>query len=404
MFIKLDGIFLIGSEHMLVNQAGTEFSRNLAIDYLRALLTVLVVLYHAFLAYTTDGITHLLTDTHEFPPLALIIGFLDTFFMFLFFFISGLFVLNSISRKGEETYLKARFRRLGIPFLFGWLLINLPAFYVKFIFDFSLKGATIYGKIFYHYLIETLHMATTGHLWFLWVLLFFDILAVVFYNVFPNIIETIQQSKSSFFSKPWHFILIFMFLGLVTYLPFANLYDGLFKTIITPFEVQVNRILLYFLFFSIGAVLGARSLEKTVFNQKSTLVKKWWYLAISAVFAYLCYLAAAVYHYMKPNIMLETIVIPVFFAISAIFISMSFLAMFIKYINKENMYLTNLSKNAYGIYIVHFTIAILLQYILLSAEISGFVKGIVVFIVSLGLSWIISVIFNKMPVIHKIIS
>ena len=41
----------------------------------------------------------------------------DTFFMSLLFFISGLFVWRSLTRKGVRKYLGDQLKRLGIPFV-----------------------------------------------------------------------------------------------------------------------------------------------------------------------------------------------------------------------------------------------------------------------------------------------
>ena len=43
----------------------------------------------------------------------------DTFFMALMFFVSGLFIWQSLRGKGSVSFLRDRILRLGIPFLFG---------------------------------------------------------------------------------------------------------------------------------------------------------------------------------------------------------------------------------------------------------------------------------------------
>ena len=51
----------------------------------------------------------------------------QSYFMSLFFFVSGYFVPASYDRKGRHDFLKDRFHRLGIPFLImtliGWPLL-----------------------------------------------------------------------------------------------------------------------------------------------------------------------------------------------------------------------------------------------------------------------------------------
>src|ERR1700710_481616 len=88
--------------------------RNLSLDRARTFLTLVVLLHHAVIPYTYYG--H--TDPKEFFGFEMIVLATDSFFMAMFFFLSGLFVWPSIARKGPLNHLADRLRRLGLPFLF----------------------------------------------------------------------------------------------------------------------------------------------------------------------------------------------------------------------------------------------------------------------------------------------
>lgn len=89
---------------------------NVAIGYLRAFVTVLVVAHHAALAYhpfAPAPIASLIAEPRLWPAFpvvdaqrrsgfSLLVGFNDAFFMSLMFFLSGLFVWKSLERKGAE--------------------------------------------------------------------------------------------------------------------------------------------------------------------------------------------------------------------------------------------------------------------------------------------------------------
>src|SRR5688572_3705710 len=99
-------------------------SRTLWIDYLRSSITVLVVAHHSSLAYTTFASfnrdayilsTHPIVDTERWIGLDIFENFNDVFFMSLMFFISGIFVLPSLSRKGVSAFIRDRFYRLFLP-------------------------------------------------------------------------------------------------------------------------------------------------------------------------------------------------------------------------------------------------------------------------------------------------
>jgi fucose 4-O-acetylase-like acetyltransferase len=53
--------------------------------------------------------------------------------MALMFFVSGLFVWSSLIRKGNASFLRDRFKRLGIPFLFAAAIVAPLAYYPSYL-------------------------------------------------------------------------------------------------------------------------------------------------------------------------------------------------------------------------------------------------------------------------------
>jgi peptidoglycan/LPS O-acetylase OafA/YrhL len=109
-----------------------------AFDYLRSFGVLLVLLHHAALAYVTFGYLNPEDPTATFSPIVdsakwagfdLVVLLNDTFFMPLLFFVSGLFVWQSLERKGAARFLLGRLTRLGIPFLIGVVVLIPVAFY-----------------------------------------------------------------------------------------------------------------------------------------------------------------------------------------------------------------------------------------------------------------------------------
>src|ERR1700761_9502666 len=100
-------------------------TRNPALDRARTFLTLVVLLHHAVIPYTYFG--H--TDPKSFFGFDMIVLATDSFFMAMFFFLSGLFVWPGITRKGPAKYLGDRLIRLGIPFAICALTIIPFAYY-----------------------------------------------------------------------------------------------------------------------------------------------------------------------------------------------------------------------------------------------------------------------------------
>jgi len=103
----------------------TTKARNAALDRTRTFLTLVVLLHHAVIPYTHFG--H--TDPKSWIGFDVIVLATDSFFMAMFFFLSGLFVWPGLARKGPLDYLRDRLIRLGLPFVIGAFTIIPLAYY-----------------------------------------------------------------------------------------------------------------------------------------------------------------------------------------------------------------------------------------------------------------------------------
>jgi hypothetical protein len=127
------------------NASRTQY--NVAIGYLRAFVTMLVLAHHAVLAYhpfSPAPSASLIAeprlwpafpvvDTHRWSGFSLLVGFNDTFFMSLMFFLSGLFIWKSLERKGSGAFLRDRMFRLGLPFVIAAALLAPLAYYPAYL-------------------------------------------------------------------------------------------------------------------------------------------------------------------------------------------------------------------------------------------------------------------------------
>src|ERR1700748_1460336 len=77
----------------------------------RTCITLLVLVHHSVVNYTYFGNG----DRMRWLGFDLVVLFNDSFFMACMFFISGLFVRDSLVRHGPATYLRRRAWRLGVP-------------------------------------------------------------------------------------------------------------------------------------------------------------------------------------------------------------------------------------------------------------------------------------------------
>src|ERR1700719_4013280 len=83
-------------------------TRNAAIDRARTFLTLVVLLHHSVIPYTYFG--H--TDPKSWIGFDCIVLATDSFFMAMFFFLSGLFVWPGLVHKAPQIFLRDRLLRL----------------------------------------------------------------------------------------------------------------------------------------------------------------------------------------------------------------------------------------------------------------------------------------------------
>src|SRR3954454_49998 len=87
-------------------------ARNLSLDRARTFLTLVVLLHHAVIPYTFFG--H--TDPASWIGFDVVVAATDSFFMAMFFFLSGLFTWPGIARKAPSVFLRDRLLRLRDAF------------------------------------------------------------------------------------------------------------------------------------------------------------------------------------------------------------------------------------------------------------------------------------------------
>src|SRR5215213_243667 len=95
------------------NPAKTASRRLVALDRARTFITLLVLAHHSAVNYTHFGNG----DKMRWLGFDFVVLFNDSFFMACMFLISGLFVHDSLTRRGPAYFLQERAWRLGIPFL-----------------------------------------------------------------------------------------------------------------------------------------------------------------------------------------------------------------------------------------------------------------------------------------------
>ncbi len=386
--------------------------RNLWVDYLRSALTVLVVAHHSSLAYTTFSkfdsdayinSTHPIVDTKKWIGLDIFENFNDIFFMSLMFLIGGLFLSKSIARKGTLHFIKDRFYRLFIPFLFGGTLLMLFAYFPSYVVAHHSTNIISYLKDFF-----TIEKWPVGPPWFIWVLFAFNLLFALFNPILKKVNEKSGIELSRFQNKPLLFFALLFAITWLLYVPLAYNVGAGTWTGIGPFDFQLSRILLYFGYFMIGVFIGNADFNNGIFSEKSLVVKKWWLWGLLSFIVYFVLTVTVGKKFLEQMVTHNTInalsawmIYYTIYVASCTTSSIAFIAIFRNQIRVKKSWWSSLSENAYLIYLIHFVFVTWIQYSLLSLDIPAFSKFLITFITALMLSWETSILLRKFKIINK---
>ncbi len=162
-------------------QAPVPANRIFYLDALRIVLTILVIVHHVGQAYGPTGGYWPVQEQTRAAVLGPFFTVNRSFFMSLFFMISGYLMVGAYQRHGFAAFVRGRFIRLGIPVLF-FALLMIPAR----IFVFG-EHITSWDGYF-----------NAGHLWYLEHVLLFSVV----YALWRWIRERSRKARSNPAEEP----------------------------------------------------------------------------------------------------------------------------------------------------------------------------------------------------------
>jgi peptidoglycan/LPS O-acetylase OafA/YrhL len=381
-------------------------SRYLGLDYLRAFLVVQVVAFHSVLAYVDLGpfarAVAPIGDTRQWPGFLIFSRSSDVFFMSLMFFISGLFVWPSLARKGAWGFVRARALRLGLPFMLGVVLLMPPTYYAAFrAAGMKLDFVAYWGELISH------QIWMAGPLWFLWLLLVFDLLAAGLYRAAPTAGAAFGRWTAAAEGHPLRFFLAFLACAAIVYAPLDELFGPRWVSF-GPFALAPNRSLHYALYFSVGVGVGggagAGGLDRGLLGCDSLLVRRWPRWALTAVilqglYSVLPYPLTGAWTTLPP--FLASIISGLVFVSTSAATGLALLAVFRRFVTRPVAALDSLAANSYGIYVVHYFFVVWAQYLLLEWTLPAVLKASLVFSSALASSWLCAAHFRRVPLLYE---
>ena len=214
-------------------RAVTMSRSSLALDNLRAVVILIVLAFHSVLAYVqwipprTVGFndppyqwrSFPILDSHRWFGFDLFCAWQDVYLMSLMFLLSGLFVWPSLARKRNWRFVRDRLLRLGVPFVFGIIVLVPVAIYPVYLVSATNPSVPDYID---HYL--ALPFVHNGQLWFLWQLLALNIVAVGINWIAPNALPALGRWAAAAGKRPGFFFAVLVAVTAVAYVPLALIF------------------------------------------------------------------------------------------------------------------------------------------------------------------------------------
>ena len=387
---------------------------SLALHNLRGFAILNVLAFHSFIAYIDSqpaselpfdsppyGWTaHPIVDGHRWLGFDLICAFEFLCLMQLMFLLSGLFVWPSLRRKGGRTFLYDRFLRIGVPFVLGVSVLMPLAYYPVY----RVTAVDPSWSAFWSHW-TALPFWPGGPMWFLWFLLVLNIAAAGMYWLAPRAGEFLARLPARGAADPGRFFIALASVSALAYVPLASIFTPWEWVDFGPFGLQPGLAPQYILYFFTGLAVGAYGLERGLLGPDGMLVRRWAFWLAGMLAAFLLWIIPTGLIVKGQGAALPPVQIAadlgfVLFAASACF---GFAAAFLRFAGARWPIFDSVSENAYGIYLFHYVFVIWTQYLLLGVSLPAIAKGLIVFAVTVVLSWAASAALRRVPVAGRVI-
>jgi peptidoglycan/LPS O-acetylase OafA/YrhL len=373
-------------------------SASLALSNLRAVLILIVLVFHSVLpylgslpasAYTFDAPDHRwqafpIVDSQRFFGFDLFCAWQYLSMMALMFFLSGLFVAPSLARKGSRSFLWGRLFRIGLPLVPTIAILTPLAYYASY-------RATSPDPSFAAFWQEwqSLPFWPPGPQWFLVLLLAFNLLAVALHRFAPGLRDRLIAAAAFAGARPLRFFAVLVAVSALAYIPLALVFSPWSWTNFGPIAFETTRILLYLVYFLAGYAVGACGLDRGLLACDGALARNWAVWLGAAVLGFGLWAGSSALtlgdwsDVAIPTRLLAAVALVLGCAAGC----MLPLALCLRFGRRRRAAFDSLSGNAYGIYLLHYVPVVWLQFALLDAALPAIAKGAIVFAAAWLITW-----------------
>lgn len=373
------------------------------LDNLKVFLTLLVIVHHVGQPYgESNGFWYYVS--HDRLNLGRFFSVNAGFFMSLFFLISAYFLPASFDRKGGKPFLKDRFKRLGIPLLFGFFVtmpilmyfyyINYRSYGYKTFLDYYVNVYFGLGGVPKWWTGPSFPDMQFGHLWFIEHLLVYAVLYVLFTKLLR------QKSIFTFIKGELTNSKLFVMAVIVSLLTFLvriyypiDHWEGLLGII----QVEYAHLPQYATFF----LLGILSFKHKWMDKLTSKVGIPW-LIIGVGIASLKYFTDFL-PYSQGGLNNDNFYYSFIETFLCFGLGFGLLFLFKKGFNRTNSFLKLMADNSFAAYIFHLPLAVLIQYMFSTVSLNPTSKFATVSILTIIITYLFCILIRKSNWVRSII-
>lgn len=327
--------------------------RLYALDNLRAVMMWLGIVIHVAVIHMAGDSPVAWVDNQTSIWADLLVFFIHSFRMPVFFVLAGFFVSLLVERRGLLGMLKNRFMRLGLPFAVLWPVIYVTTGVLVIVFvHLMARGTWGYDESLFVPR-EGSPRINTVHMWFLLMLMWFSVFTFVLTPPARRLPESVRNWLANAFigvsKSPWAFLILACPLA-----GLGSLYKDGVVTASTAFFPPLAEWLHNGLFFVFGLALYVRRTQLLALYQR-----RWLPYALIG----LGFLTAALA--LKILQIEHKVLIPYYEFWRALAYncgtwlwSFALIGLFLRYFDRQNRAMEYLSQSSYWVYLIHFPVTI----------------------------------------------
>lgn len=348
--------------------------RRYDLDWLRVIVFALLIFYHGGMFFVPWGWhikNNVIYEWIKWPML-----FLNQWRLPILFVISGMGTFYALSKRTLGQFSWERFKRLGIPLIFGMLFIVPPQVYIERLAKHQFLGS--YWEYFTTVAFQGVYPEgniSWHHLWFLPYLLVFSLLLGPIFIYLKtnsnNFVERVKNLIGKPFGLYWFIIPLYLLEAFVE--PFFDVTHALIDD---WFNFSFSLVLFFYGFLLISA---GKVFWDSVDRIKSKALVIGIFAFLSQTFIWIFLEDGYVVHFTEALLKVTNIW-------SWILVLFGYAS---QYLNRKSKSLSYANRAVYPFYILHQTVMIILAYYLMDLSWGLFAKATLLIVGTFGFSWLV---------------